>query len=93
LTVTGLLAVLLAVLESGSVPETLELSVSAPPEVGVTTMVAVSKPDDGIEVQVQVTVPPDCVQVPLFVAEAETNVELTGSVFVRTVFVPWRYTR
>jgi hypothetical protein len=36
----------------------------------------------------QVTVLPDCEQVPLFVAEAETNVELAGSVFVRTVLVP-----
>ena len=41
LTVTDLLPVLLAVLESASVPDTLELRVIAPPAVGVTTMVTV----------------------------------------------------
>jgi hypothetical protein len=70
------------------VPETLAANVIDPPAVGVTTMVAVSKPDEGIDVQLQVTVLPEWVQVPLFVAEDETNVEFAGSVFVSTVFVP-----
>src|SRR5216684_429105 len=88
LTVTDLLLVLLAVLGSGSVPETVDESVSDPPAVGVTTMVAKKLFEAGIDAQLHVTVPPDCVQVPPLVADEETYVEFTGRVLVSTVFVP-----
>src|SRR4051812_30371339 len=59
LTVTDLVPELSAVFGSGSVPATVAVSVSEPPAVGVTTMVAKKLFDAGIEVQLQVIVPPD----------------------------------
>jgi hypothetical protein len=85
---TDALPVLLAMLGSVSVADTLAVSVAVPPAVGVTTIVAVKVFDDGIVGHVQVTVLVPVQLLPVPVAEEETHVELAGSVITSDGFVP-----
>jgi hypothetical protein len=66
---------------STSFPPRLTVFVIAPTAVVVTTMVTTAPAPDARLPRSQITVPPDCAQEP-WVEFAETNVTLTGKVFV-----------